>query len=83
MRELYAAIAARLYGGAPFAVATLVGARNATPAPLGTSLIVDADGSFAGNIGAGCHEGEIVEAARAALRDGATRTLEFDMSDEL
>ena len=68
---------------ARFAVATLVERKNAAPAPIGTSLIVDSDGSFAGNIGGGCHESEIVEAARSALRDGVGRTLEFDINDEL
>jgi xanthine dehydrogenase accessory factor len=83
MREIYAAMASRLKSGAPFAAATLVETKNAAPAPIGTSLIVDSDVSITGNIGAGCHEGEIVEAARCALRDGIGRTLEFDMSDEL
>jgi len=83
MREIYEAIASRLHSGARFAVATLVATKYAASAPIGTSLIVDSDGSFTGNIGAGCHESEIVEMARAALRDGIGRTLEFVMSDEL
>jgi xanthine dehydrogenase accessory factor len=83
MRRIYAAIAERLKSGASFAVATLVGMGNAAPAPLGTPVVVDADGSFLGNIGAGCHEGTIVEAARDALRDRRESTLEFDVSDEL
>jgi xanthine dehydrogenase accessory factor len=83
MREAYREIATRLRDGASFAVATLVSTREAAPAPIGTSLIVDADGSFLGNVGAGCHEGELVETARAAMRDGRTRTIDFDLSDEL
>jgi xanthine dehydrogenase accessory factor len=83
MREMYAAIAARLLDDMPFAVATLIATRNSAPAPIGTSLVVDADGSFSGNIGAGCHESEIVEVTRTTLRDGADRTVEFDMSDEV
>jgi xanthine dehydrogenase accessory factor len=83
MREIYAAIGSRLRSAVRFAVATLVETKNAAPAPIGTSLIVDSDGTFTGNIGAGCHESEIVEAARCALRDGIGRTLEFDMNDEL
>ncbi|HVA33784.1 MAG TPA: XdhC family protein, partial [Candidatus Baltobacteraceae bacterium] len=83
MRAVYAAIADRLRSGTPFAVATLVAVRDAAPAPLGTSLIVDADGSFVGNIGAGCHEAEVVEAARAASADRLETTLTFSLTDEL
>lgn len=83
MREPYREIATRLREGVPFAVATLVSMRDAAPAPIGTSLIVDADGSFIGNVGAGCHESELVEAARATLRDGQTRKIDFDLNDEL
>jgi xanthine dehydrogenase accessory factor len=83
MREIYGEIAKRLRAGFPCAVATLVAARQAAPAPIGTSLLVDADGSFLGNIGAGCHEAELVERARAALRDGTPRTIDFDLTDEL
>lgn len=83
MRDVYRSIAARLRDGASFAVATMVSTRDAAPAPIGTSLLVDADGSFLGNVGAGCHEGELVEAARATLHDGWPRTIEFDLTDEL
>lgn len=83
MREIYAEIASRLREGRPCAVATLIATRNASPAPIGTSILIDADGSFTGNIGAGCHESDIVEAARLTLRDEVNRVLEFDMHDEL
>ena len=83
MREIYGKIANRLRGGLPCAIATLVAARQAAPASIGTSMLVDSDGSFIGNIGAGCHEAELVESARAALRDGLPRTIDFDVTDEL
>jgi xanthine dehydrogenase accessory factor len=83
MREIYGEIADRLRSGRPCAIATLVAARQAAPASIGTSMLVDSDGSFMGNIGAGCHEAELVESARAALRDGLPRTIDFDVTDEL
>lgn len=83
MREAYREMATRLREGVPFVVATLVSTLDAAPAPIGTSLIVDGDGSFLGNVGAGCHESELVEAARAALTDGQTRKIDFDLNDEL
>jgi len=83
VREIFAAIAERIAKNEPCAVATLVAAHDATPAPLGTSLLVTADGAFLGNIGAGCHEGAIVEAAQAALRDGTSSALAFDLKDDV
>lgn len=85
MREIYAGIARRLRDGLPFVAATLVAARGAKASAIGTTLIVDSEGSFSGDIGAGCHEGSIVEQAAKMLRDGeiGTRKLSFDVDDEL
>lgn len=83
MREAYREIAMRLREGARFAVATLVATHDASPAPIGTSLVVDGDGSFLGNVGAGCHESELVEAARATLEDGQVRKIDFNLNDDL
>lgn len=83
MRSQYATIASLLRAGSRFAVATLTATRASRPAPVGTSLIVFQGGDFAGNIGAGCHESEIVEAARLTLNDGLHRSFAFDMNDDL
>jgi xanthine dehydrogenase accessory factor len=83
MRDVYVQIADRLRSGRRFAVATLVAVRDALPAPIGTSLLVDDDGSFVGNIGAGCHEAEIVEAAREVVESCGSKTLDFTLDDEL
>jgi xanthine dehydrogenase accessory factor len=83
MREVYAQVAQRLRDGRRFAVATLVDVRNAKPAPIGTSLIVDDDGTFVGNIGAGCHEGEIVELGIAAMSSALSTVFAFELDDEL
>jgi xanthine dehydrogenase accessory factor len=85
VREIYGAIARRLHERERFAAATLVAARGAKASAIGTTLLVDADGSFAGDIGAGCHEGEIVERAAAMLaaNERAPRLLTFDVDDEV
>jgi xanthine dehydrogenase accessory factor len=83
MREQYATVASLLRSGAHFSVATLTATRTSRPAPIGTSLIVFEGGGFAGNIGAGCHESEIVEAGQLTLKDGVYRSLEFDLNDDL
>ena len=83
MRDIYAQIAERMRRGRRFAVATLVAMRGAAPAPAGTSLVVDEDGSFAGNIGAGCHESDIVERAHGVMLDGEPVLVEYALDDEV
>ncbi len=85
MREVFATALRWLEEGRPFALATLIELREAKTAPLGTSIAVDAKGNIAGNIGAGCYESEIIEAAVQTLRDGVVRHLDvnLDSDDEL
>ena len=63
-------------------MATLVSLSGAQPAPLGTSIAVALDGEIAGNIGAGCYEAAIVEAARSCARDGQVRHLDLALDDD-
>jgi len=82
MRDVFTA-AARWAGSAtPFAMATLVDVHNAAPAPLGASMAVTADGTISGDIGAGCYEGEIVQAAIETTRDGRARLLSIDLTSD-
>ena len=82
MRDVFAAAAGWQRKGRSFAVATLCGVRNAAPAPLGASMAVTDRGEIAGDIGAGCYESQIVEAAMLTARDGAVRVLEIDLSSD-
>ncbi len=45
-------------------------------------MAVAVDGSIAGNVGAGCYESEIVEAARSTAGDGRVRNLTIDLSGD-
>lgn len=85
MREIYGVVAQRLASKRRCAIATLVASRGARASAIGTSLVVDPDGSFAGDIGAGCHEGAIVERAVALLGAGRfePQRLQFDLDDEI
>lgn len=85
MREIYGTIARDLESGKRIAIATLVRSRGARASTPGASLVVDADGAFAGDIGAGCHEGAIVERALAMLagREPQEEMLSFELDDEV
>lgn len=82
MRDVFAQTARWLEERRSFALATLVELREARTAPLGTTLAVDASGRIVGNIGAGCYEGEIVEAARLTAADGRTRALAINLTED-
>ena len=82
MREVFAAAAAWLDAGTPFALATLCALRAARTAPIGTTIAVAADGRIIGNIGAGCYESEIIEAAQETLADGVLRSLDINLDND-
>lgn len=66
--------------GQPFAVATIVRASGSVPRPVGTSMLVSADGAVLGSLSGGCVEGAVVAAALEAMDDGATRLETFGFS---
>jgi xanthine dehydrogenase accessory factor len=82
MRDVFTSVAVWLQEGRPFALATLAELRAAKTAPVGTSIAVNADGTIVGNIGAGCHESEIIDAAMQTLHDGVVRHLDINLDDD-
>ncbi|RKO21001.1 XdhC/CoxI family protein [Pseudarthrobacter phenanthrenivorans] len=64
----------------PFAVATVVRASGSVPRPVGTSMLVAADGTVLGSLSGGCVEGAVVAAALEAMDDGGTRLETFGFS---
>ncbi len=82
MRHVFDVVASLVRRGVPVALGTLVETRNSSPAPLGTTVAVDSQGRISGNIGAGCYEGEIVEACLKTLANGEFRTLSINLEPE-
>ncbi|MEV8085599.1 XdhC family protein [Pseudarthrobacter oxydans] len=68
--------------GEPFAVATIVRASGSVPRPVGTSMLVSADGAILGSLSGGCVEGAVVAAALESMDDGATRLEAFGFSSD-
>jgi xanthine dehydrogenase accessory factor len=60
---------------------TIVAARGSVPAPVGSRMLVRADGTFAGTVGGGCLEHDVWGAARRVLDDGRTRRLTIDLTE--
>lgn len=73
---------APVLAGQPFAVATIVRASGSVPRPVGTSMLVSADGAVLGSLSGGCVEGAVVAAALESMDDGATRLETFGFSSD-
>ena len=68
--------------GRGVAVATVVETWGSAPRPVGSHLVIDADGNFLGSVSGGCVEGAVVEEATDVIATGSPRMLEFGVADE-
>lgn len=82
MRDVFRQVAGWLIEGRSFALATLVELRDAVPAPVGTTIAVDENGTVLGNVGAGCDEADIVTACLATAADGQRRRIDVNLNGD-
>ncbi|WP_421723055.1 XdhC family protein [Bauldia sp.] len=68
--------------GRDVALATVVETWGSAPRPVGSHLVVDADGRFEGSVSGGCVEGAVVAEAVDVIADGQPKMLEFGVADE-
>jgi xanthine dehydrogenase accessory factor len=68
--------------GRKAALGTVVKTWGSSPRQVGSQIAVRDDAAFVGSVSGGCVEGEVIEAAQAAMRDGNVRLLEFGVADE-
>ena len=68
--------------GRKVALATVVETWGSAPQPVGSQLLVDADGNFEGAVSGGCVEGEVISQAQEVISFGAPKILEFGVADE-
>ncbi|WP_082640579.1 XdhC family protein [Aureimonas sp. N4] len=68
--------------GRGVALATVVETWGSAPRPVGSHLVIDAAGDFAGSVSGGCVEGAVVAEALDVIETGAPRMLEFGVADE-
>ncbi len=80
--DVLAAAEAWRASGREVAVATVVETWGSAPRPVGSHLVIDADGNFLGSVSGGCVEGAVVEEAAEVIVSGAPRMLEFGVADE-
>lgn len=68
--------------GRAIAIATVVETWGSAPRPVGSQLVIDADGNFEGSVSGGCVEGAVIAEAADVIGSGTPRMLEFGVADE-
>jgi len=81
MFEIADRLLASLEGTGRIALATAVSITGSAPRTVGTSMAFDGT-AVIGSIAGGCVEAAVVEVCQQVLADGASRTVEYGLSDE-
>jgi xanthine/CO dehydrogenase XdhC/CoxF family maturation factor len=68
--------------GRKVALATVIETWGSAPQPVGSQLVIDADGNFEGSVSGGCVEGAVVTEALEAIDTGKPKVLSFGVADE-
>lgn len=68
--------------GREVALATVVETWGSAPRPVGSHLVIDAEGNFEGSVSGGCVEGAVIGEAVEAIESGKPKMLEFGVADE-
>lgn len=64
------------------AIATIVSVEGSVPRPVGTSMLVEAEGSIHGSLSGGCVESAVLETCREVLETGESAVHRFGVSEE-
>ena len=68
--------------GQKVALATVARTWGSSPRPAGSKLAINAAAEFVGSVSGGCIEGAVIQEALEVMASGASRVLEFGVSDE-
>ncbi len=68
--------------GRRVAIATVVETWGSAPQPVGSQLLIDADGNFEGSVSGGCVEGAVIVEAADVIMSGKPTVMEFGVEDE-
>lgn len=68
--------------GRASALATIVECRGSSPQKQGAKMLVRDDGTILGTLGGGCVEADVVRYGLMAMKDGQTRTIPFNLTEQ-
>jgi xanthine dehydrogenase accessory factor len=63
------------------AMATVIETWGSSPQPVGSKLLVDADGNFQGSVSGGCVEAAVVAEAAGVIADAQPKTVSYGIED--
>ena len=70
------------WAGAPMAIATVVETWKSAPCPVGTHMLVHADGRFVGSVSGGCVEGDVLDRAHMVLAGAPPVLRRYGIADD-
>lgn len=73
--------AAREWAGAPMALATVIETWRSAPCPVGTHMLVHADGRFVGSVSGGCVEGDVLHVATGVIGGAPAMLRRYGVAD--
>ena len=82
MRDIADGLRTLLAADAPFALATVIGARGSSPRPPGAAMAVSVDGEALGSISGGCVEGAVYDTAERVLGGEGAVVETYGYSDD-
>ena len=68
--------------GRKVALATVIETWGSAPQPVGSQLLIDAEGNFEGSVSGGCVEGAVILEAADVIASGEPSVMEFGVADE-
>lgn len=68
--------------GLDVALATVVSTWGSSPRPVGSLMVVNADGAFDGSVSGGCIEAAVLHAASEVIETSRPQLLEFGVTNE-
>lgn len=81
MRSFYSQVSEIEQKGELAAICMIVQSQGSSPRHVGSKMIVYPDGRIVGSVGGGMLEGNVIQEALAALKDGKTRMLHYNLVD--
>ena len=72
---------AREWAGAPMALATVIETWRSAPCPVGTHMLIHADGRFVGSVSGGCVEGDVLHVAAEVIAGAPAILRRYGVAD--
>ena len=82
MERVYEAALEVIHRGESAAMATVIEARGSTPRGTSAKMLIYADGRTVGTVGGGGVEARVIEEAKAAIKEGRSRELDYSLVNE-